>query len=245
MEKETKINLEDSYNKINEYFNELEKYLKNKNEHTSQISLLLEQIKNKIDIMDQDKNDLNEYDKSIWKKKIKEIKSKYENYLKNEELIKNKDDDIIDPSNIEESIDHNKLTIEEEYKRGTKILDKDEKILGELIDIVQKDNQTLMVVRENLENQAGEIDKIDPNLKEMEFSLKRAGLKIRDIGIYLAQDKLKKFLFIFIVLMIIIIIIVSACGGKEKKNFNLPFDIFSTNNKDNNTDIGNAINNII
>lgn len=246
MEKQTKINLEDSYNKINENFNKLEKYLNNNNEYNSQIDLLLNQIKNRIDLMDNDKNDLNEYDKNIWKKKIKEINSKYENYLKKcEELKKDKGDGIIDPSDIEESIDHNKLSIEEEYKRGTKILDKDEKILGELIDIVQKDNQTLMVVRENLDNQAGEIDKIDPNLKEIEFSLKRAGLKIREIGIYFAQDKLKKFLIIFIVLMILIIIIVSACGGKEKNNFNLPFDIFSNNNKGNNTDTDNGINNKI
>ena len=42
-----------------------------------------------------------------------------------------------------------------------------------------------------------------------------------------------------ILVIIVTIIIVSACGGDNKNNFNVPHDIFSTNNKTTNS--GNSL----
>ena len=46
-----------------------------------------------------------------------------------------------------------------------------------------------------------------------------------------SSDKCITCLIVVILIIIVTIIIVSACGGDNKNNFNVPHDIFSSNNK--------------
>ena len=243
MDNNYQIILEDSSNFINKKFSKLDIELNNsKNkDNISQIELILEEIENKLKSMKNDKNNLNESDKNIWEGNIKELKSKYEEYKKQyEDITKNKKEENHDPENIEESIDHNKLTIEEEYKRGKKILDEDNRIIGELIDIVSKDGETCIIIRKNLEEQGLKIEGISPQLKEIDFSLNRAGKKVKSMMKELLKDNFIKCLIAVISIIILTIIIISLCKGNNKNNNNnLPLDIFSSNSKDN----GNKNNN--
>lgn len=241
----TKDNLKHSSDYLNKKFSTFDiliEKIKGKNEisqidEISQIQTLLKEIEIKIDLMNFDKHDLkSELDKNEWEKEIKEYKSKFRkcNETFNSLPIK-KEIENTDPENIDESIEHNNLTIEEEYKRGTKILDADDKILGELIDIISKDGETIIVVKQNLDTQTGKLENIDPMFKEMEFSLERAGKKVKKMMIELSKDKIIICLIAIISIIILSIIIVSLCGGdKNNNNYNLPFDIFQSNKKNNN-----------
>ena len=231
-----KIDLEDASNYINKRFSKIEQIKDNKDkDNISEIKILLEEIDNKIDFIDIQKDFLkNELDKNAYEKAKKKFKSKCEKYKNEfENLFKNIEKNN-DPENIDSSFDHDNANIEEEYKRGMKILDADDKIIGELIDIVSKDNETCMVVKKNLKEQEEKINYVDPDLKDIQFSLKRAGKKIRRMMIDLSKDKIIKCLIAIISIIIITIIIVSFFGGDKKNNYNLPIDIFGTNNKNNN-----------
>ena len=170
-----------------------------------------------------------ESNKKKWKKNIEELNLKYEEYYdKFKNFIKEENEENIEGENNKEP------TIGEIYKKGKKILDADDKILGELIDIVTVDGRTCIVIKENLKNQGEKIESINPELKEMNFSLKRAGNKIKDMIKQQLKDTYIKCLISVIGIIIITIIITSLCKGKKNNNYNLPFDIFSSNNKGNN-----------
>ena len=118
---------------------------------------------------------ITENKKDLWKKNISKIKSKYELYKKKYENMEafEKEEKDNDPENI----DDNNLTIEGAMKRGNQILDKDDKILGELVDIITTDNKTLMVIKNDLTEQQKKLELIDPELKEMRKEKIKMSLK--------------------------------------------------------------------
>ena len=242
MDNDTIKILKDFEEKINRLLLELEKnfnIINDKNNDFSQIENKLEEIDLKLKSMNIfiDYYLKEEINKNLWKTKIKELKSKYYDFQKkfenlpNNQIIENKE-----PENIDMPFDHNNATIEEEYKRGKKILKEDERILGELIDIVSKDGKTLIIVKQNLKEQKEKLDMLP--FDEMEYSLKRAGVKIKNLMKLALQDNITKCLIAVISIIIITIIIISLCKDKKDNNYNLPFDIFSSNkngiNRDNN-----------
>lgn len=220
-------NLEKTSKEIEKIFTKFDEKIKDKNDISdiSQIASLLETINEKIKLMDCEKDTLKEFNKNQWDEKIKKIKKKYkecETTYKELERKKDEKENKEDP-----------LTIEEAYKRGTNILDEDDKIIGQLIDIVSKDGVTCMIVKENLKLQIGELGKVKPMLKEMDFSLKRAGKKIKRMMIELSKDKIIICFIVLIAIIILAIIITSLFGGN--KNYNNPVDIFWSNNNKNST----------
>ena len=231
-------NLKDKSVEINKRFSKLEEKFKKSDDITS-IKKILDEIEIRIDTMESDKNSLNdENKKDLWKKNISKIKSKYELYKKKYENMEafEKEEKDNDPENI----DDNNLTIEGAMKRGNQILDKDDKILGELVDIITTDNKTLMVIKNDLTEQQKKLELIDPELKEINFSLKRAKKKVTEMSRQLSKDKFIICLIVLIVIIIITIIIASACGkNKDNNKSNLPLDIFSTNTNKNNNNLNN------
>ena len=240
MENNLKLNLIDSEEFILKRFpilNKLKKYIGSQNineDEIFQFDSKIKDIENKLGIMKRDMNSLNEIDKNIWSDKIKELNSKFEDYKKQfEEIHKESKDD--------KPIDYNNLTTEEAYKKGNEILDKDEKILGNLIDIIQKDNETLVIVSNNLDYQKKRLEEISPVLNEIQFSLKRSKNKLTNMLKILLKDKFIICLIVAISIIILTIIIVSSCKGNKNNDnnkYNLPVDIFSSNNKDNNNSNG-------
>ena len=88
--------------------------------------------------------------------------------------------------------------------------------------------------KKNLKIQDEQLNTVDPMFKEMEFSLKRAGKKVKNMMIKLSKDKIIICLIVIICIIILSIIIVSLSGGDKTNNYNLPFDIFQSNNKNKN-----------
>lgn len=247
MDNDTNKFLEGEAAKINKLLTELDSEFNdigNKDDDFSQIEIKLKDIDIKLQSMMIQKDDLKEeININFWGNKREELKSKYKDFIKKyENLTKNKKKENKDPENIDISFDHTKATIEEEYKRGKKILKEDDKILGDLIDIVSKDGKTLMIVKQKLRDQKEQLDMLP--FDEMEYSLKRTGVKIRNMMKMALQDNIAKCLIFVISITILTIIIVSFCKEKKDNNYNLPFDIFSSNkngiNKDNNTTSSDA-----
>ena len=94
--------------------------------------------------------------------------------------------------------------------------------------VVGEDVNTMREVNQELNRQNEALDNAENNLKEIDFSLKRAGQQIRTMFKMYASDKLILCL-IFVIILIILCIIIASIVNKNKKgkNENLPKDSFS------------------
>ena len=106
--------------------------------------------------------------------------------------------------------------------------------------IVNNDVDQMKNVNVELNAQQEKLENVDSDLKEMDYSLKRAGKQITNMFKLYAKDKCILGLIIIIVIIIVVIIIVSICGGDNEKNFNVPHDIFGTNNNNTSSNSNSA-----
>ena len=143
----------------------------------------------------------------------------------------------LDYLNPDKKVDYNKLNTKQVIKRGDNILDIDGKIITGMVKTVYKDVDIMKDTGGNLQEQNEKLDNIKENLKEIDYSLKRAKEQIGNMFKILSQDKCITCLIITILIIIVTIIILSACGGDKQKNFNVPHDVFiSFNNTSNNNE---------
>ena len=157
-------------------------------------------------------------------KKVKSLKKQL-NEINNSNII----DNTIDESDIDVKIDKSKLTSKQAMKRGDKILQEDKKALTNMKKVVHGDIDTMKGVNIELNRQNEVLENVDDDLKEIDFSLKRAGKQMKTMLKMYATDKLIMCMIFVIILIIVIIIIVAAVGKDKNKNFNVPHDIFNSN----------------
>ena len=143
-----------------------------------------------------------------------------------------KTNDYMDP---DAKVDSKELNDEQAKKRGDAILDADDNAIDNMGKIANKDVDIMKDVNGELERQNEQFDVADAELKEIDFSINRARKKITSLFKLYASDKCITCLIVVIMVIIATIIIVSACGGDNKNNFNVPHDIFGTNNKTSST----------
>ena len=139
-----------------------------------------------------------------------------------------KTNDYMDP---DAKVDLNELNVEQAMKRGDVLQDANDDAINNMGKIIHKDVDIMKDVNKELERQKDQFDVADAELKEIDFSINRARKKITSLFKLYASDKCITCLIVVIMVIIVIIIIVSACGGDNKNNFNVPHDIFGTNNK--------------
>ena len=176
-----------------------------------------------------------------YKSKIKEYKEKVNNLESGQaDNGQGAEDDYKDP---DAKVNLDKLNVEQAMARGDEILNADEKILNNINQVVHKDIDNIKDVNKELERQKEQLDNADTELKEMEFSIDRARKKITNMFKLYASDKCITCLIVIILLIIIINIIVSACGGDNKRNFNVPHDIFGSNENGKNNNNNNSTDN--
>ena len=172
-----------------------------------------------------------------WQEIIEKLQAKNEEYKKRILELKNKkeknnNDDSIDINN--DNIDVKKLTSKQAMNYGDKILEDDNQRIKNMKKIVGEDIGTMKEVNKELERQNEVLDNAEKDLKDIDYSLKRAGQQIKTMFKMYATDKLIMCMIVVIVLVIIAIIIASIVGkNKDNSNQNLPHDIFS--NKKNTT----------
>ena len=145
---------------------------------------------------------------------------------------------VEDHMDVDAKVDLNKLNAQQVIDRGDKILDVDDQAIDNMAKIVNKDVDQMKNVNVELNAQQEKLENVDADLKEMDYSLKRAGKQITNMFKMYSHDKCITGMIIVILVIIVVIIIVAACGGDDEKNFNVPHDIFSSNNKNSTTNSG-------
>jgi SNARE protein len=86
-------------------------------------------------------------------------------------------------------------------------------------------------INKDLEEQKNKLDNIEGDLKEIDYSLKRASKQLAVMFRMYATDKIILILIVLVVLVIVGIIIASAVGATPEGKFNVPHDIFKVSNK--------------
>lgn len=154
-----------------------------------------------------------------------EIKKNQELNNEKETLTRKKDafqDDVNvnDPKNSD-------LTVQQAIDKGNRILAEDDKAIKRMVRQVKNDNDLANELKGELAKQEEKLGNVAKDLKEIDYSLKRAGEQLKTMFRMYATDKIILCLIVIIVLVIIAIIIVSAVGGDKEGKFNAPHDIFT------------------
>ena len=236
--------LEDDKEILDKLFKKLDKKLKSADK--SQVDSLKKDLKNiklKKDTMEQNIRDLQSQENiNKWENIISKIKTKLEEYDEKIDKIKNSNKSssqiLVDEHlNPDAKVDLNKLNVQQVFDRGDAILKADDDAINNMAKNVNKNIDQMKEVNVELNVQQEKLDNVDNDLKEINFSLNRAKKQITNMFKIYAKDKCIVGMIFVIVLIIVVIIIVSACGGDNKKNFNVPHDIFG---KSNNTSSNSA-----
>ena len=240
--------LKDIQKSIDENFGEIDKKIKSYNKaEKREKNSIKKSIKKNLDYIKNNKSQMkteldylkNEENKDKWEKILDEIDSKIQECeLKMDNLdsiqVDNEEEknDYMDP---DAKVDLNELNAEQATKRGDAIQDANDEAIDNMGKIIHKDVDIMKDVNKELERQKDQFDVADAELKEIDFSINRARKKITSLFKLYASDKCITCLIVVIMVIIVTIIIVSACGGDNKNNFNVPHDIFGTNNKTSST----------
>ena len=243
MDKNTIAVLQDYKSSIEESFKKIDKKLSiyNKGEKSQKKSAMsslkqeLANIKANMGMMKAELPNLQEQgNTNIWEENVSKLKTKVKSYtekIKNLDTIKNEEEsnnvDYLDP---EAKVDYNELNAQQVIDRGDKILDADDNAIKNMAKVVNEDVDHMKNVNVELNRQQEKLENVDSDLKEMDYSLKRAGKQITSMFKMYSSDKCITCMIVVILIIIVTIIIVSAVGGDNKNNFNVPHDIFNTNN---------------
>ena len=245
MDKNTISILEDYKSSIQDSFKRMDKKFKSvnksdKSQKKADINSLkqeLANIKSNYSLMKSELESLNSPEiKSQWEETASNTKQKMKSYdkkikeLESEAIISSNPDKKVDHLDVDAKVDYNQLNVQEVMERGNKILDVDDDAIKNMAHVVGNDVDQMKKVNQELNAQQEKLDNVNTDLTEIDYSLKRAGKQISNMFKIYSSDKCITGLIVVILIIIVVIIIVSACGGDDEKNFNVPHDIFGTNN---------------
>ena len=232
-----KSSIEESFKKIDKTIKSVDKTDRNKKRAAvSSVKQELANAKSNFGLMKPEVNSLiSEENKNIWTDVVKKIKPKIKTY---EKKIKEFEEDssfapdsnqVEDHLDVNAKVDLNQLNAQQVMDRGDKILEADDKAIDNMAKIVNNDVDQMKNVN------------VELNAQQENYSLKRAGKQITTMFKMYSSDKCITGLIIVILIIIVVIIIVAACGGDNSKNFNVPHDIFGTNNNSTSSSAGELI----
>ena len=244
MDKNSLSVLEDYKSKIEESFKTIDKAIKsiNKADKNKKITVLdsikkeLPNTNKNFDLMEIEVNNLiSEENKNIWKDIVKKIKHQLKTYNKKIKELEEDSSFILDSKQVEDhldvnaEVDLNQLNAQQVMDRGDMILKEDDKIIGDVTKTLGDGVRRMKETNKALYEQEEQLDNVNNDLKEMNYSLERARSQITSMFKMYSRDKCITGLIIVILIIIVVIVIVAACGGDNEKNFNVPHDIFNKN----------------
>ena len=221
--------LEDYKYAIDNSFKKMEKLTKEfEGADQSQQNLILNNLnielnstKTNIGLMKMEVSNLKEEGNiNNWQEIISELQANHENYSTIVIQMKNKKNNIADdPLSIDVRADMSKMSSQQVMKRGDDILNADSQAIDRMKKVVYQDLDTMKEVNKELLSQNEKLDNAEKDLKEIDYSLNRAGKQIKTMAKMYATDKLVMCMIFCILLVIIGIIVVSFfAGGDDKKN---------------------------
>ena len=246
MDKNTIAVLKDYQSGIDESFKKIDKKMSSfskgdKSQKKSTMSALkqeLANIKANMSMMKAEISNLEDQEQvNIWNETVSKLKSKIKTYTEKINNLENMkvEQEKVDHLDVDANVNLDELNAQQVMDRGDKILDADDAAIKNMAHVVNDDVNQMKNVNVQLNQQQEKLENVDKDLVEMDYSLKRAGKQITSMFKMYSSDKCITCLIVVILIIIVTIIIVSACGGDNKNNFNVPHDIFSTNNKTSNS----------
>ena len=192
-----------------------------------------ENVKINIGLMNSELSSLKEENNSIkWKKIICDLQLIQDSYKVKIDKMKNKKNNnniINDPLSIDIKVDMTQMSSQQVINRGDNILQSDRGAIGRMKKIVNKDLDTMREINRELLGQNENLENSGKEIKEIDYSLNRAGKQIKTMAKIFATDKLIICMIFFILFVIIAIIILSFFfNGNE--NTNSKYDSFNNGN---------------
>jgi hypothetical protein len=230
--------LEDYKSAIDTSFMKMEKSAKNFDESDqSQQNIILNTLntdlnscKTNVGLMKMEVSNLKEEGNiNKWQDIISQLQVNHENYSKQILQMKNKRNKVVDdPLSIDVRADLSKMTSQQVMDRGDNILRADREAIDRMKKVVNQDLDTMKEVNKELLNQGEKIDNAQKELKEIDYSLNRAGEQIKTMAKMYATDKLIMCMILCILLVIIAIIIVSFFfdGDDDSNSQHDSFNLF-------------------
>ena len=156
-----------------------------------------------------------------WNEIISQINNRHDTFKSRLDQLKNNQNSnaIDDPLNVDAKVDLSKLTSQQAMDRGDKILEADRNAIARMKKVVYQDVDTMKEVNRELLSQHEKLENAEDNLKEIDYSVNRAGKQIKTMAKMYATDKLIMCMIVCILLVVIAIIIVSlVCDSDEDEN---------------------------
>lgn len=226
--------IERSFKKIEKMLNEFDSSeASQQNLSISNMNKELLNIKNNIGLMRMELSNLHEEENQTkWQGILSNLQSQNESLKKQITEKKNKkNNDLLTANDIDVKKDLSKMTSEEVMKRGNQILDADDNAIKNMLKVTSGDVNTMKAINQDLIAQGEKLDNASNDLKEIDYSIKRAGEQIKTMFRMYATDKLIMCMIIVVILVIIAIMIVSFIKGEDNDDFNTPADIFGSKTK--------------
>lgn len=143
--------------------------------------------------------------------------------------LKEKNKNVIHIGDIQlNEISNDNLNAQQAMDKGDKILNEGDDAIRRMNNKIEQTKDVSKNIKEKLIKQRDQLLNTQKNLKEIDYSLDRAGKTLKEMGKKLATDKIILGLIVIIALAIIAIIIVAAVGGDPEGKFNVPHDIFTS-----------------
>ena len=180
-----------------------------------------------IGLMNSELSYLKEENNSIkWKRIISDLQLTYNLFKSQITKMENKNNNIIDdPLSIDVKMDMTKMSSQQVINRGNDILQSNKESIGRMKKVLNNDLSTIKEINIGLLEQKDNLDNSGKKLKDIDYSLNRAGNQIKTMAKIFLTDKLIICMILFIVLAIIAVIISFFFNGNE--NTNTKYDSFN------------------
>ena len=180
-----------------------------------------------IGLMNSELSYLKEENNSIkWKRIISDLQLTYNLFKSQITKMESKNNNIIDdPLSIDVKMDMTKMSSQQVINRGNDILQSNKESIGRMKKVLNNDLSTIKEINIGLLEQKDNLDNSGKKLKDIDYSLNRAGNQIKTMAKIFLTDKLIICMILFIVLAIIAVIISFFFNGNE--NTNTKYDSFN------------------
>ncbi len=222
--------IDSSFKKIERLFTDVEGAdLSQQNLASNNINNELNNIKNNMGLIKFEIANLKEESNTNkWNEIVAQLNSRYDSYKERLKQLKNNQTNYAndDPLNIEAKIDLSKLTSQQAMDRGDKILQADRDAIARMKKTVYTDYDTMKEINKELLSQHEKLENAENDLKEIDYSVNRAGKQIKTMAKMYATDKFILCMIACILLVVIVIVIVALVMGSDEEDANAKQDTF-------------------
>ena len=222
--------IDSSFKKIERLFTDVEGAdLSQQNLASNNINNELNNIKNNMGLIKFEIANLKEESNTNkWNEIVAQLNSRYDSYKERLKQLKNNQTNYAndDPLNIEAKIDLSKLTSQQAMDRGDKILQADRDAIARMKKTVYTDYDTMKDINKELLSQHEKLENAENDLKEIDYSVNRAGKQIKTMAKMYATDKFILCMIACILLVVIVIVIVALVMGSDEEDANAKQDTF-------------------